>query len=102
MDGARAAAQSWPHQNVQLRRSWTPPPEKRNPALAGTSGRADFDSSSNAECIDAEAAAQRACSLATRQADRLERHAGTLAALGQHEAALRFSALAGKMQAVAT
>jgi hypothetical protein len=66
-------------------------------ALATTS-----DSSSNTEYIAAEAAAQRACSFAMRQADRLERHAGILAALGQRNAALKFSALAGQMREVAT
>jgi hypothetical protein len=35
-----------------------------------------------------------------RQANRLERHAGILAALGQRNAALRLSALAGKMREV--
>jgi hypothetical protein len=52
--------------------------------------------------MPAEAAAQRACSVAMRQADRLERHAGTLAAVGQLDAALRLSALAGQMREVAT
>jgi hypothetical protein len=103
MDAARAADQSWPHRNVQFRRSWSPPPERRNPALGPTSNRVvDFVSSSNPERINAETAAQRACSLAMRQADRLERRAGTLAAIGQRDAALRFSALAGQMREVAT
>jgi len=60
------------------------------------------DSSSNAEYTAAEAAAQRACSVPMRQANRLERHAGILAALGQRNAALRLSALAGEMREVMT
>jgi hypothetical protein len=101
MDAARAADQSWPARNYQFRRPWTPPPKRRSPARGPTSDRVDFVSSSNAECILAETAAQRACLVAMRQADRLERRAAVLAALGQRDAALRFSVLAGQMRAVA-
>jgi len=55
MDAARAAEMSWPDENLNFRRRWgagPPGPEKRRPALGGTSNRAimktyDSDSRNN-------------------------------------------------------
>lgn len=50
MDAARYAAMSDPDRNYHFSRRWMPPPLKRDrPALAGTSIRADFETTGQAD-----------------------------------------------------
>lgn len=62
---------SWPDRNYQFSRPWSPP-DKRNPALAGTSNRADFVTSSETDNTALDRTVQRAIACALRRASELE------------------------------
>lgn len=96
MDAPAAAAQPWPDCNVQFRRPWAmPPPLKiRSPALAATSNRANFVSSSIEVDTADLGAVQRALARAMSRAADLDRQADLLLSVGQHHTAERLSALA--------
>jgi hypothetical protein len=99
MDTACAADQSWPDRNYQFRRSWSPP-EKRNPALAGTSNRAEFVISSETENTEIDRTVQRAIDFAMRRAARIDRVADLLLSIGRTDAAERLSHRAAEIRGV--
>jgi hypothetical protein len=100
MDSARAAAMSWPDRNYQFRRPWRPP-QKRNPVLAGTRNRAEFEISSEADNTEIEHTVQRAIDFALRRAAVIDRTADLLLSVGRVDAAERLSRVAADLRGVA-
>ena len=99
MDTAHAAEQSWPDRNYQFRRSWSPP-EKRNPALAGTRNGADFVISNGITIPQIDLTVQRAISCAMRRAARIDRQADLLLSIGRVDAAERLAHIAADLREV--
>jgi hypothetical protein len=100
MDTARLAAMSWPDLNYQFRRSWSPP-DKRNPALAGTRNGADFVTTSEISLDQIDLTVQRAIACAMRRAARIDRTADLLLSVGRVDAAERLSRIAHDLREVA-
>jgi hypothetical protein len=100
MDAAAAAAQSWPPENPAFRRAWCwPPPRNRNGAALHHQHHPAIEKQTTAaRYTDPAAVAQRACASALRRAGELERRAGTLASIGQRDAAVRLLALAAELR----
>ena len=99
MDTARLAAMSDPAKNYQFRRSWSPP-KRRNPAMAGTIDRADFDISSEISLTPIDLTVQRAIACAMRRAARIDRTADLLLSVGRVDAAERLSRVAADLREV--
>jgi hypothetical protein len=100
VDGARAADQSDPAQNYHFSRRWSPP-EKRNPALAGTRNGADFVTTSEITLDPIDQTVQRAIACALRRAARIDRTADLLLSIGRVDAAERLAHRAAEIRAVA-
>jgi hypothetical protein len=99
VDAARAADMSWPDRNYQFHRPWRPP-EKRNPAMAGTIDRADFDISSETENTAIDLTVQRAIAYAMRRAAVIDRTADLLLSVGRVDAAERLAHRAAEIRGV--
>jgi hypothetical protein len=99
MDPARAADMSWPDLNYQFRRSWSPP-DKRNPALAGTRNGANFVTTSEISLDQTDLTVQRAIAYAMRRAAKIDRTADLLLSIGRTDAAERLAHRAAEIRGV--
>ena len=103
MKDAARAEQAYRMHDPRLAAVWNGPPtqERKRP---GRDPRANFENLRctntvhNTEALDV---GQRGIETALRRAGQLERRAGLLAEVGQRDAALRLSELAGGLRAVA-